>query len=497
MNASFKKCQAAEVSFAGSQHRALYFLLLENFSSTNRNAGNTYSTPASADFLATQIAQARKVDVDLPSCIDQLEKWCEGGFVTTGRAYQQYLSERRAGGGRRYFSNKSHAIDFINKSAPTKLVDGSWLYGVLQQWPDPRFRDLIRTYLEELGDGKAAQNHVALYRRLLATHDCNGWAALDDCYFLQGAIQLALASQAENFLPEIIGFNLGYEQLPLHLLITAYELAELDIDPYYFTLHITIDNFDNGHARRAIASVKALATEAHNPTEFYNRVMDGYRMNFLGTGAASIIDSFDIEREVINLLTRKAAVGQYLHCDRCKIQGRTINEWLSRPAGIPDFLRTLESCGWIKRHDDPANSRFWKLIDGDQPLMFGVFDSREKQLIFDWISGDWVAPRRAFVPVRTKPAELSLVAPLPLAEHPGRMLRSGGDSQDEIVSNLRRLAMELRAPSDHPALLNTLVRDMSPASHDSERGLMATRIFADYFYGRSPAGHDQHAFMSR
>lgn len=497
MNAFSKKQHKAEVSSQEDQNRALYFSLLNDFSSRNRKDGDAHVASESRDLLDARIMAARRIDLDLPSSIHQLHNWCEEGFVQTGLAYQQYLAERRAGNPRRYFSNKSHAIDFINKSAPTKLVDGSWLYGVLRQWSNPQFNDLIRTYLEELGDGEAAQNHVALYRRLLAAHDCNGWAALDDRYFLQGAIQLALAGQAENFLPEIIGFNLGYEQLPLHLLITAYELAELGIDPYYFTLHITIDNFDNGHARRALASVKALATGAHNPTEFFNRVMDGYRMNFVGAGAASIIDSFDLKREVIDLLTRKAAVGQYLHCDRCKIQGRTINEWLSQPAGIPDLLQALESSGWIKRHDDPANSRFWKLIDGDQPLMFGVFDSREKQLIFDWISGDWVAPRRAFVPGRAKTAGLSLVAPISFSEHPGRVLRNGADSQGDPAFNLRRFAAEFRAQPNHPTLLNTLIRDMSPALHDSERGLMATRIFADYFYGRSPASHDQHAFMSR
>jgi hypothetical protein len=40
---------------------------------------------------------------------------------------------------------------------------------------------------------------------------------------VQGAIQLGLAHHGEQFEAEVFGFNLGYEQLPLHLLITAYE----------------------------------------------------------------------------------------------------------------------------------------------------------------------------------------------------------------------------------------------------------------------------------
>ncbi len=55
------------------------------------------------------------------------------------------------------------------------------------------------------------------------------WDDLSDDHYIQGALQLAMAHHADQFLPEIIGFNLGYEQLPLHLLITAYELKELGI----------------------------------------------------------------------------------------------------------------------------------------------------------------------------------------------------------------------------------------------------------------------------
>ena len=47
---------------------------------------------------------------------------------------------------------------------------------------------------------------------------------LPDRFYTQGALQLALDQNAEEFLAGVIGFNLGYEQLPLHLLITAREL---------------------------------------------------------------------------------------------------------------------------------------------------------------------------------------------------------------------------------------------------------------------------------
>lgn len=88
-----------------------------------------------------------------------------------------------------------------------------------------------------------------IYQKLLAEHDLQDSSAIDDERYLQGAIQLALGVCGADYLPEVIGYNLGYEQLPLHLLISSYELSELGIDPYYFTLHVTIDNASTGHAQ--------------------------------------------------------------------------------------------------------------------------------------------------------------------------------------------------------------------------------------------------------
>ena len=154
------------------------------------------------------------------------------------------------------FRNRSHALHFIKSVAPTKLVDGAWLYGLLPRWTDARLAPLIRIYLEELGDGRAEQHHVLLYRKLLSAHGADRWHELGDEHHVQGAIQLSLAHHAAELLPEVIGFNLGYEQLPLHLPITAYELNELGVDPYYFSLHVTIDNASTGHAPQ-VAAVRA------------------------------------------------------------------------------------------------------------------------------------------------------------------------------------------------------------------------------------------------
>ena len=206
--------------------------------------------------------------------------------------------------------------------APTKLVDGAWLYGLLAHARNPRFTDLVATYVEELGEGHADKNHVLLYRQLLERHGLHPLHGLPDVCCTQGALQLALGCNAGEFLPEIIGFNLGYEQLPLHLLITAYELNELGIDPYYFTLHITVDNADSGHAQRAVQAVQDMLPRFGDSAAFWQRVHNGSRLGQAGLGTTEVIAGFDSEREVEAIFSRKRMIGQGAHSDYCRVAWR-------------------------------------------------------------------------------------------------------------------------------------------------------------------------------
>ena len=185
------------------------------------------------------------------------------------------------------------------------MVDGAWLYGLLPRWHDARYAHLIQTYLEELGEGVPDRNHVVIYRSLLTAHGCDQWQHLDDDYFVQGTLQLALAHHAAHFLPEVIGFNLGYEQLPLHLLISAYELNELGIDPYYFTLHVTVDNAASGHATKALQGLFDSLPHIADKDDFYRRVTNGYKLSAAGVGTQCVIDGFDLDDEVLTIFLAK------------------------------------------------------------------------------------------------------------------------------------------------------------------------------------------------
>ncbi|HEX9996855.1 MAG TPA: iron-containing redox enzyme family protein [Abditibacterium sp.] len=456
-----------------SPAKAAFYDLFDGAASPEEMQGAT-------DFLCGQLDEAAQIEGDLPADMNHLVEWMENGVAEVGEKYRAYLEARQAGAPREYFAGKASALHFIKGVAPTKMVDGAWLYGLLPHWQDPRFASLIQTYLEELGEGLPSKNHVVLYRKLLAAQGIEQFDDLSDDHYIQGAIQLALAYNADQFLPEVIGFNLGYEQLPLHLLISAYELKEVGIDPYYFTLHITVDNADSGHAKKAVDAIFDAMPRVGSTEDFYRRVQNGYKLNFLGASTNSVIESFDLRNEVLAIFERKGVIGQYAHSDYRRVAGRTVNDWLSHAEESGDFLTAMEAEGWFKRHQDPQNSRFWKLIHGERAKMFGVFSAYEQQVIYDWIAGDALAT--------LDPKKSAVEAPQVSAETKERLRPSPENGEDftskkqepsDFSADVRALEAELSASKNQQDAMNRLIALMSPAKHHSGPGLMATRLYRE------------------
>ncbi|WHS63082.1 iron-containing redox enzyme family protein [Pseudomonas sp. G2-4] len=414
---------------------------------------------AAQAFIQQCAEQATALPQEIPDDPMALQTWVEQHSAGVAQQYAEYLDRRKSGGAREFFSSKAHALYFLQAVAPTKLVDGAWLYGVLQHWHDHRFEGLLCTYLEELGDGNPSQNHVVIYRKLLAEHGLLDAPDIDDERYLQGAVQLALGYAGDEYLPEVIGYNLGYEQLPLHLLISAYELSELDIDPYYFTLHVTIDNASTGHAHKAVQSLLQLMPMEADRESFWRRVTLGYRLNDLGQGSRAIIESFDLYREVLAMLERKRPFGQHMHSDYCKFEGKTVNQWLSAPGQLEGFLAAMQNKGWIKRHEDPQNSRFWTLIEGAGAAMFGVFSPYEKQLLHDWIAGDWLEQGPRSGPRRSHGATCEPQTPV----------------EDPDVQSLQQ-ALQGQTPDEQMLILMPW---LSARCHSHPAGLLATRRFIE------------------
>jgi hypothetical protein len=455
-------------------HREVYQALLDH-------PGGPAVRQASRGWLEARLADAAALPCVLPDQPGELAVWMRESADSAGARYQAYLAERKVGAPRRFFSSRAHALAFLRGVAPTKLVDGSWLHGVLRHWQNPRYADLVRTYVEELGDGRADRNHVLLYRQLLAAHGLTQWQDLPDDRYTQGALQLALAAHTDDFLPEVIGFNLGYEQLPLHLPITAYELNELGIDPYYFTLHVTVDNADTGHARRAVDAVLDAMPRVGDAADFWRRVRNGFNLNELGAGTNDVIGQFDIQAEVERIFRHKSVAGRTAHAEYCRVGGRSVNEWLSEPAQVPDFLRALEVAGWIVRNAPPQQSRFWKLLEGDHAEMFGVFSAYELQVIQDWLRGEASADGACVSAEATDRAALHR----PRSFRVQQRLDAGcapaasavADASALLDPDVEALEAQMAAAPDGTALGALLVDAMAPARHWMPAGLLATRRF--------------------
>lgn len=432
-------------------------------------------------FLNEKLLSVEDMESDLPSNLNDVIPWMEQNNLTVGKQYQDYIAYRKAGAPRQLFTSKSHAYNFLQSVAPTKLVDGSWLYGLCNLWQDHRFSNLIRTYLEELGEGDSAKNHVVLYKKLLADHDCDHWKHLSDDHFTQGAIQLSLGYNAAQYIPEVIGFNLGYEQLPLHLLITAYELNELGIDPYYFTLHVTVDNASTGHAQKALQALFETMPALANTEEFYRRVNNGYKLNRLGISTNQAIATFDLNAEFLNILRLKGFYGQRVHSEKCRFNGKTINEWLSDPTKIHEFVGSLIDHGWIKRNQDPQLSRFWKLLDSDTAKMFGVFSGYEKQVIYDWIAGSQAENYRN--KQSSEPKSNVTYLHQHLRNQDSRNQDSAQITKDPDVVELEK---QLAGMDSLESIMQLLTPMLSPSRHHTPTGLLATQLYRTLMYKGHP-----------
>ena len=426
-----------------------------------------------SQFITQQLDEMSQHAENMPDALQEamladspqaLQAWIQASAQDVGREYQHYLEGRKRGEPRRFFTSKSHALHFLLHVAPTKMVDGAWLSGLTRQWDDPRYASLIKTYLEELGEGRSDKNHVVLYQQLLRRYDLDcEWQALEEPYFTQGLTQLALGHHAETLLPEVVGFNLAYEQLPLHLLITTHELEELNIDPYYFMLHVTVDNAMTGHAMRAACAVFEALPRRQQRQAFMMRMQRGMQLNNVGLATPALIGNFNAEREITEVFRKKATVGKFMHASQCKLGAWGINEWLADPQKISGLLAALVEAGWIKRHQDPAQSRFWRLLESEHASMFGVFTPYEKQLIYDWIAGD---------SLETLPRKDRL------GEHwrKGASIRSEGSSAETSFATLQSLMAPtlLTQPSRQ---MHMLAKWLAPGQHHTASGLAATRLY--------------------
>ncbi len=419
------------------------------------------------DFLIKEIDKLEMTEIDFPSSIDSIKEWCENDNKKNCQEFQAYLNRRQDGHGREYFQNVAQAFEFLIKVSPTKKVDGAWLYSSVHYWNDPVFHELIITYLEELGLGEPKANHVCIYDDLLRSLGLDSFdLLLEDDYYHQAVVQLALGYAPPEFIPDIVGFNLGYEQLPLPLLISNYGLDELGIDSKYFNLHITIDNIDNGHAYKAIKVIEDIYNKYRDKELFFTKLKQGFALNNRGESSSNIIKNLSLEDFVHKILKRKALVGQLIHNETRQFGCKTINQWLSNPDDIAGLINHLTEQKWIKFNTDPEQSVFWRMINEENGKMFGVFNPVERQIIHDWIAGsDHSSNFLAY----------------------SRELKNSQRIQDYLFSyisdgELDALQERVLQSSDLAIKICKLTPFLAPDSHHKSIGLWSTRKYVELLF---------------
>lgn len=315
------------------------------------------------------------------------------------------------------FPTREYAVQWLQLAAPVKYVDGGWLGTILDASVGGSDRAAARlawqVISEEFGDGDLDKNHVYVYHNLV-DNISSGAPRGDDkafstlpassrCYTAAVA-QQCIGLLASEYLPESLGFNMAYETLPYHLLVTTRELRELRIDDYYFSLHVTIDNPDSGHAALARVAVERYleGVEKRDGPEAmaqaWRRVQAGViladgvpttpngpqAIHKPNTRAAS-----PREQRLVNIIQQKCVAASKMHCpSRVNIQGRTIEQWLdpatfTQAKGL-EFLRALgEKRPWVVRGDSGKSRLVRELEWGGR--MFGAFSRDETRLVKEWI----------------------------------------------------------------------------------------------------------------
>ncbi|KAE9370964.1 hypothetical protein N431DRAFT_319796, partial [Stipitochalara longipes BDJ] len=353
----------------------------------------------------------------------ELEKFLRRRDNSIGRDWEAYNLRRNEGEPRELFGDREEAISWLKQIAPVKYVDGAWLGHIGKVTTPFALRKTMKgawqILSEELGDGDLEKNHVHVYYKLLETiapgfptaesvdfgHTRDG---PDNLIVWKAAIaQLLVSLFPAEFLPEILGFNLHFEAISMDTLKAGKELKEVGIDPYYFILHVSIDNASSGHSAIAIELVceymdYILKSEGEEASKnAWKKLQAGYLLS-LGLPGTTVcpskrrqMEDSDVflsptETEVMRIFKAKAQVVHGIHCNsRVKIGSRSVADWLD-PVALEstrwqrDLLDALSfSKYWIVRGDS-GKSRFIQELQWNG-RMFGAFAQDEYDVLKRWI----------------------------------------------------------------------------------------------------------------
>jgi Iron-containing redox enzyme len=373
-------------------------------------------------------AEARPVGSSVVDvAYDSLENFLEQRDEWTSEAWKVYLKSRMEGAPRDLFQTRQEALAWLRWKAPAKFVDGAWLGHIHTITTPfalrPITKDAWQVFSEELGNGDRSKNHVYVYQELLDgagaplprgdtvefTHPEND---LNDAWAWKGGVaQLLISLFPHDYLPEILGFNLHFELLALDTLKASKELAEIGINPYYFVLHVTIDNAHSGHTAMALQVVTKYLDHIRETDgeaavqRAWKRVQAGFILSdyICGDPPRKPRESglCPLEAGVLEIFKGKTLVAHRVHCSsRIKVGQRKLVEWLdprafSDEAWQREFMVALSNARpWVRRGNSADSKLIQELAWGGK--MFGSFTHSETARVARWIDSLAAPPKTSY-----------------------------------------------------------------------------------------------------
>lgn len=340
---------------------------------------------------------------------DALSDFLRAEAQDTFEEWERYTQRRAAGHPPELFQDREGAREWLKDYAPLNLIDGVWLCRVHKITTPFALRSITRhawqTLSEELGDGDLEKNHIFIYRELLRVVGVQLPASYDASFILErhgmnnpqiwkaALAQLLISLFPNDFLPEILGFNLHFERLSHQTLKASKELPEFGISGLYYSLHISIDNGHSGHSAMAVAIVNQYLEYVSkiNPEsvqETWSRIQSGYLLSQSLDGKETM-QTFEFT--VAGMLSDKAQLSRQIHCgSRVRIHEQTLTDWLTSHNKYNDaesktkFLSALANARpWIIKGDS-GRSRLIRELSW-KGKMFGAFTNSEVHLLRTWI----------------------------------------------------------------------------------------------------------------
>lgn len=289
---------------------------------------------------------------------------------------------------RSIFPSKAHFLAYLIIIAPTKIIDGMWLSSSRLSIQDYYLRDLISlVYYEEMGEGVIDNNHMEIYRKLLASFgfhgvNTNSDLILTDTCYIESALQLCLGACDPNaFIPEILGYTLGYESLGLGILIMRDECRFWGVSDTYFSQHISIDNHHCGHAKvmqdAVMHYMEGIMARGEDVECTWERVKRGYHWNVLTVAPCDTRFIDDILRRHIEIrIAEKCLYGEQVHFKTC-VKGIVLRDALGACADNPNnvwkLLELMKDKGWVTT-EAGLDSWFFQTCDAKMPHVYTPYD---------------------------------------------------------------------------------------------------------------------------